>query len=99
MNKIVSLLNQLALIVLKFRREKKVAVNIGYILIRSSTGRENEVIERLSDYKNITEKHIIYGEWDIIARVEFEKLPELNSLVLEIRGISGVSQTSTLVVF
>ena len=75
------------------------AVMIGYILIRTATGKESEVIDSLSAFKNIREKHKIYGEWDIIAKAEFSKLPELNTLVLDIRSIIGVSQTSTLVVF
>jgi DNA-binding Lrp family transcriptional regulator len=74
------------------------AVMLGYILIRTMMGKENDVLELLSNFKNIVKSHAIYGEWDIIASVEYQKLPELNTLVMNIRAIPGVSQTSTLVV-
>ncbi|WEU40598.1 MAG: Lrp/AsnC ligand binding domain-containing protein [Candidatus Odinarchaeum yellowstonii] len=74
------------------------AVRLAFILIRAQGGLESEILDQLKTFKQITQSYMIYGEWDIIAIAEYEKLPELNTLVLQIRGIPGVQQTSTLVV-
>ncbi len=74
------------------------AVRLAFILIRAQGGLESEILDQLKAFRQVTQSYMIYGEWDLIAIVEYEKLPELNTLVLQIRGIPGVQQTSTLVV-
>ncbi len=81
-----------------FKGEENMAVRLAFILIRAQGGLESEILDQLKTFKQITQSYMIYGEWDIIAIAEYEKLPELNTLVLQIRGIPGVQQTSTLVV-
>ncbi|MHA1754067.1 MAG: Lrp/AsnC ligand binding domain-containing protein [Candidatus Odinarchaeia archaeon] len=74
------------------------AIMVAYILIRSQSGKETELVDEIKKIPQVTDCHVIYGEWDIITRVEYEKIPELNTLVLQIRALPGVQQTSTLVV-
>ncbi|MEM2109345.1 MAG: Lrp/AsnC ligand binding domain-containing protein [Candidatus Odinarchaeota archaeon] len=74
------------------------AVRLAFILIRAQGGLESDVLDQLKTFKQVTQSYMIYGEWDIITIVEYEKLPELNTLVLQIRALPGVQQTSTLVV-
>lgn len=82
-----------------FLGEKKVmAVRLAFILIRAQGGAELEIMEQLKSFHQVTQSYMIYGEWDIIAVAEYQKLPELNTLVLQIRDVPGVQQTSTLVV-
>ena len=43
---------------------------VGFILIQTDAEVEEEVIAKLNDSPNIKEAHFLFGEWDIIAKVE-----------------------------
>ncbi len=70
-----------------------------FILIRSDSGAERELLENLEDFDEIAEIDIIYGEWDIIAKIEMEgDVTALKDFVLsKIRPLAGVKHTSTLI--
>ncbi len=71
---------------------------IGYVLIRLDKPVEEEVLDRLLELKKVREAHILFGEWDLIAKVEAENPEELGGYVIDnIRGIEGVNLTSTLI--
>ena len=70
---------------------------IGYVLINTAPAHEHEVYTKLSKIPEIVELHPLFGEFDLIAKVEpedFEKLGEL--VVNKIRSIKGVIDTKTL---
>ena len=70
---------------------------IGYVLINTAPAHEHEVYTKLSKIPEIVELHPLFGEFDLIAKVEpedFEKLGEL--VVKKIRSIKGVIDTKTL---
>jgi len=47
--------------------------------------------------EEVREAYMIYGGWDVIARVEVESLPQLDTLVVNIRALRDVQQTATLI--
>ena len=70
---------------------------IGFVLINTAPAHEHEVYTKLSKIPEIVELHPLFGEFDLIAKVEpedFEKLGEL--VVKKIRSIKGVIDTKTL---
>lgn len=71
-----------------------------FLLIRSDSGSEKEVLETLEDYEEVKEADLIYGEWDIVIKLGMEgDISKLNDFILEkIRPLSGIKQTSTLIV-
>ncbi|MEM4714341.1 MAG: Lrp/AsnC ligand binding domain-containing protein [Candidatus Nanoarchaeia archaeon] len=70
-----------------------------YVLIRADAGAEREVLESLLDLDEVEEVELIYGEWDLIAKINIDDLEKLSDfLLLTIRTIKGVKQTSTLIV-
>ncbi|MGB9675419.1 MAG: Lrp/AsnC family transcriptional regulator [Candidatus Nanoarchaeia archaeon] len=70
-----------------------------YILLRVDSGVEREVLESLLDFDEVEEAELIYGEWDVIAKLNIDDLEKLSEFVLTaIRPIKGVRQTSTLIV-
>jgi len=72
---------------------------IGYILISLKEGDEQDVMSTLAEYDWVNESHILFGEWDIIAKVEVSNPEELATLVMDkIRTISQVKVSSTLIV-
>ena len=51
----------------------------------------------LSKIKEIVELHPLFGEYDLIAKIEAKDLDELGKIVVEkIRAIDGVADTKTL---
>jgi len=72
-------------------------VAIGFVLIHVSTLCESEVFHKLSKIPEVIELHPLFGEYDIIAKIEakdYEGIGEI--LIHKIRTINGILYTSTL---
>lgn len=70
-----------------------------YILINLEIGAEGEVLKSLKPVSEIKEAHLVYGVYDIIARVETETMQELKDAVSwKIRSIDKVRSTLTMIV-
>jgi len=70
-----------------------------YILINVEIGAEGEVLKSLKPVSEIKEAHLVYGVYDIIARVETETMQELKDTVSwKIRRIDKVRSTLTMIV-
>ena len=72
---------------------------IGYVLISLKKSNEQNLYAELSNMKEVVEVNILFGEWDIIAKIETESAESLGSFVMEnIRSNPEVSLTSTMIV-
>ena len=70
---------------------------IGFVLINAAPAHEHEVYTKLSKIPEIVELHPLFGEFDLIAKVEPEDFEKLGELIIEkIRSIKGVIDTKTL---
>jgi DNA-binding Lrp family transcriptional regulator len=70
-----------------------------YVLLKVSSGNEREVCKKIADLNEIVDASIIYGEFDIIAKVSIDKLEDLEEFLSEsIRNISSIMLTSTMIV-
>jgi DNA-binding Lrp family transcriptional regulator len=77
------------------RGELRVA--IGFVLISTAPAKEHEVYTELLRVKGIVELHPLFGEYDLIAKVEAEDFNALGQLVVDkIRSVPGVIDTKTL---
>jgi DNA-binding Lrp family transcriptional regulator len=70
---------------------------ISYVLLTIKHGKEHEVAEQIKKIKNVKEVLVVYGMFDLVVRIETEKLGALDETVTAIRKISGVEQTTTLI--
>ncbi len=71
---------------------------IAYVLVRMGKG-EKDLVSFLRTLPQVREAFIVYGEYDVIAKVETESMRELTHLVLDqIRSRFPVERTSTLIV-
>ncbi|MEM2109651.1 MAG: Lrp/AsnC ligand binding domain-containing protein [Candidatus Odinarchaeota archaeon] len=70
---------------------------ISYILITTKIGKEHEIAELTRKIRGVTESLIVYGQFDLIVRIETSDLQELDQAVTLIRKMEGVEQTSTLI--
>jgi DNA-binding Lrp family transcriptional regulator len=68
------------------------------VFITLKKGGENTVAEKLKKIKIVTDVAQLYGEYDIIAKVETKNMEELQKfLTKELRSIAEVDRTSTMI--
>jgi DNA-binding Lrp family transcriptional regulator len=72
-------------------------VAIGFVLISTAPAKEHEVYTELLRVKEIVELHPLFGEYDLIAKVEAPDFNALGQVVVDkIRSVPGVIDTKTL---
>jgi DNA-binding Lrp family transcriptional regulator len=70
---------------------------IGFVLINVAPAHEHEVYNKLSKIPQIIELHPLFGEYDLIAKIEADDFEELGTIIVnKIRSITGVLDTKTL---
>ena len=70
---------------------------IGFVLISTAPAKEHEVYNELLKVKEIVELHPLFGEYDLIAKIEADDFNVLGQVVVDkIRSIPGVIDTKTL---
>jgi DNA-binding Lrp family transcriptional regulator len=80
---------------MKIKGGKQMA--IGFILINVAPAQEHEVYNKLSKIPQIIELHPLFGEYDLIAKIEADDFEELGTIIVnKIRSITGVLDTKTL---
>jgi len=69
-------------------------MSIGFVLINTTPALEHEV---LSNIPQILELYPLFGEYDLIAKIEAEDFNKLGEIVIDkVRSIKGVLDTKTL---
>jgi Lrp/AsnC family transcriptional regulator for asnA, asnC and gidA len=62
-------------------------------------GREDSVLDRLSDIEGVQEIHLTTGDWDVIARLYAADADELKELLFDrIANMDGLLRSNTMVV-
>lgn len=70
---------------------------VGFVLVRAAPGHERDVHEMLGKIPAIVELHSLFGEYDLIAKVEASDFDVLGQIVVDkIRTVSGIMDTRTL---
>jgi DNA-binding Lrp family transcriptional regulator len=72
-------------------------MEVGFVLVTSVAGREREVFEELRKMPEIKDIHPLFGEYDIIVKLEGDSPDQIVSMVVcSIRKLPGVLDTKTL---
>jgi DNA-binding Lrp family transcriptional regulator len=72
---------------------------IAFVLLNAETGLETEVMKGLKDIKEVKEAHLVYGVYDIIARMETDSMRELKDIIAwKLRRLEKVRSTLTMIV-
>jgi len=70
----------------------------GFALLSISPLYEKEVYKKLKDTSEIIEVHPLFGEYDILLKIETVDIDSIGEIVInKIRSIKGVTDTKTLI--
>ncbi|MBS3782115.1 MAG: Lrp/AsnC ligand binding domain-containing protein [Candidatus Thermoplasmatota archaeon] len=70
---------------------------IGFVLIKTAPAAEREVYDKVKDMENVMEVHSLFGEYDLIIKLQAQDFNSLGQTVVDsIRSIEGVEDTKTL---
>jgi DNA-binding Lrp family transcriptional regulator len=71
---------------------------LGFVLVTTSAGMERMVYEVIKDIEEVKDAHPLFGEYDIILKLDAESHDKIASIVVDsIRKIPGVIDTKTLI--
>jgi DNA-binding Lrp family transcriptional regulator len=72
---------------------------LAYVLFKVASGTERDVAEKLTEFAEVVQADIIFGEYDVIARVTIDDLEKLEEFVSQsIRNVPNVLVTSTMII-
>jgi len=70
---------------------------VSYLLLLVEVGKEHSVANELRRLPGVTEAQVVYGEFDVVARLELGDVSLLDETVTMARKLPGVTRTSTLI--
>jgi len=72
---------------------------LAYVMFKVSSGTEREVAQKLIDFEEVLQADIIFGEYDVIAKLSTKDLDALENFVSEkVRNVPNVLVTSTMII-
>ena len=72
-------------------------MSVGYVLVDVEPGTEHSVFEEASALPFVSDSQILFGEHDLILKIDAETIGEIARMVVDsIRVIKGVTYTKTL---
>lgn len=70
-----------------------------YIMMKMQVGMDDQVISELRGLKPIQEADATYGAFDLVIKVNFKTIEELDRFIFEkVRRIKGVTETTSMIV-
>jgi DNA-binding Lrp family transcriptional regulator len=74
-------------------------VPAAFVLINAEIGSEDEVLKELRSMEQVKEAYVVYGVYDIVAKVESETMDKLKEIVTwKVRRLNKVRSTLTMIV-
>jgi DNA-binding Lrp family transcriptional regulator len=72
---------------------------LAFVLFKVSSGTETEVAKKIAELDEVMDAEVVFGEYDVVARVTTEDLDKLEDFVSQrIRTIPNVLVTSTMII-
>jgi DNA-binding Lrp family transcriptional regulator len=72
---------------------------IAFVLINTEIGSESEVLEALKKIDAVEEAYMVYGVYDVVAKVKDDTMDKLKEIVTRhIRRLDKVRSTLTMIV-
>lgn len=70
-----------------------------FVMINAEIGNETEVLNFLTNELKVDEAFVVYGVYDLVAKISADSMKELKDVVInKIRQAKGVRSTLTMVI-
>ena len=70
-----------------------------FVLVNAEIGSEDEVLDELKGTNGVIGAWIVYGVYDIVAKIEADTMDKLKEIITtNIRGLENVRSTLTMIV-
>ena len=70
-----------------------------YVLVTLNPGTENDILKKISHFKEVNRVSMTYGEYDALLQVSTDTLDQLNTFLTDkLRALPDIFQTATLIV-
>jgi len=70
-----------------------------YIMMNIKSGSEDEVCKTLTNYQEVEEVAVIYGEYDAVIKVKTSDMKTLDTFIIEkLRAIPNIFLTATMLI-
>jgi DNA-binding Lrp family transcriptional regulator len=70
---------------------------IAYVMIVTEPGTENTIADKLKKKEGVKDVGIVYGEYDIITKIEVKSMLDLQNFILGLRKNKGIQRTTTMI--
>ena len=72
---------------------------LAYVLFKVASGTERDVAQKLIEFGEVNQATIVFGEYDVIARLTTPDLEKLEEFVSQsVRNVPNVLVTSTMII-
>ena len=72
---------------------------IAFVLINTETGFEQEVLDELRKFDAVKESYLVYGVYDIVAKVGADTMDKLkDSVTWTVRRLDKIRSTITMII-
>jgi DNA-binding Lrp family transcriptional regulator len=72
---------------------------LSYVLFKVASGTEREVAQKMTEFEEVMEADVVFGEYDVIARMTTTDLEKLQDFVSDkVRTVPNVLVTSTMII-
>lgn len=68
-----------------------------YVLLVTEVGKEHEILDSLKEMEDVSEARVVYGEFDVVCKMEPKNLRRLDEIITKIRKTSSIIRTVTLI--
>ena len=72
---------------------------MAFVLINAEIGSEEEVLKELSKVEGVVEAFVVYGVYDVVAKIRADTMDKLKDVVTwHVRRLNKVRSTLTMIV-
>ncbi len=72
---------------------------LAYVMFKVSSGTEREVAQKLIEFDEVQQADLIFGEYDVVAKILTKDLDALEDFVSDhVRNVPNVLVTSTMII-
>src|SRR2546426_4889967 len=80
-------------------RRGKNRMPMAFVLINAEIGSEDAVVKELKAVSNVKEAYMVYGVYDIVAKVAADSMDKLKEIITwKVRRLNKVKSTLTMIV-